>query len=139
MTIGHANTNTLTRLCCSSYETTTTSPQIYATHMPHHKAGKQGPLSNGSQGQGHEQAPQLQATNEQPKIQKSIEPVSSQQIWAIGKWHRRAHQKPHQHYQVHLPTQGTSRLQERCHVRAVCMLSQTRKGRTQPNAIHSRG
>jgi hypothetical protein len=47
-----------------------------------------------------------------PKYKESMEPVSSQQIWAIGKWHRRAHQKPHQHYRVHLPTQGASRLQE---------------------------
>jgi hypothetical protein len=33
-----------------------------------------------------------------PKYKKIMEPVSSQQIWATGKWHRRAHQKPHQHY-----------------------------------------
>jgi hypothetical protein len=67
-----------------------------------------------------------------------MEPVSSQQIWVIGKWHRMAHQKPHQHYQGHLPTQGTSRLQERRQVQAVCMLGQTQQGRTQPNAIHGR-
>ncbi len=138
-TIRHANTNTLTRLRCSSHGTTTTPTQICATHIPHHKAGKQSPSSNGSHGQWHEQAPQLQATNEQPKIQKSMEPVSSQQIWAIGKWHWRAHQNPHQHYRVHLPTQGARRLQERRHVRAVRMLGQSRKGRTQPNAIHGRG
>jgi hypothetical protein len=70
-TIKHANTNTLTRLCCSSHETTMTPTRIRATHTPHHKAGKQSPSSNGSHGQGHEQAPQLQATNEQPKIQKA--------------------------------------------------------------------
>jgi hypothetical protein len=138
-TIGLANTNTLSRLLCSSHETTMTSTQICATHMPHHKAGKQSQSSNGSHGQGHGQAPQLKATNEQPKILKSMEPVSSQRIWAIGKWHRRVHQKPHQHYQVHLPTQGTGRSQERRHVRAVCMLGQTQKGRTQTNAIHGRG
>jgi hypothetical protein len=103
-TIGRANTNTLTRLRCSSHETTTRPARIRATHTPHHKAGKQSPSSNGSHGQGHGQAPQLQANNEQPKIQKSMEPVSSQQIRAIGKWHQRAHQKPHQHYRVHLPT-----------------------------------
>ena len=96
--IGHATTNTLTRLRCSSHETTMTSMRIRATHTLHHKARKRSPSSNGSHGQGHGQAPQLQATNEQPKIQKSIEPVSSQRIWAIGKWHWRAHQKPHQHY-----------------------------------------
>ncbi len=62
-----------------------------------------------------------------------MEPVSSQQIRAIGKWHRRAHQKTHQHYQVHLPTQGTGRPQERHHIMAVFMLGQTPKGRTQPN------
>ncbi len=138
-TIGHANTNMLTRLRCSSHETTMISTRIRATHMSHHRAGKQSPSSNGSHGQGHGQAPQLQATNEQPNIQKSMEPVSSQQIWAIGKWHWRVHQKPHQNYQVHLPTQGAGRSQERCHVQVVCMLGQTRKGRTQPNAIHGRG
>jgi hypothetical protein len=47
-----------------------------------------------------------------PKYKESMEPVSSQRIRAIGKWHRRAHQKPRQHYRVHLPTQGASRLQE---------------------------
>jgi hypothetical protein len=40
---------------------------------------------NGSHGQGHGQSPQLQATNEQPKIQKSMEPFISQQVWVIGK------------------------------------------------------
>ena len=97
-TIGHATTNTSTRLRCSSHETTVTSTRICATHTPHYKAGKQSPSSNVSHGQGHGQAPQLQAINEQPKIQKSMELVSSQQIWVTGKWHRRAHQKPHQHY-----------------------------------------
>ncbi len=85
------------------------------------------------------QAPQLQIANEQSKTQKKHEPVSSQQIWVIGKWHWRAHQNPHQHYQVHLPTQGAGRLQERHHLRAVCMLGQTQKCRTQPNVIHGRG
>jgi hypothetical protein len=33
-----------------------------------------------------------------PKYKKNMEPVSSQQIWMTVKWHRRAHQKPHQHY-----------------------------------------
>jgi hypothetical protein len=39
-----------------------------------------------------------------PKYKKSMEPVSSQQIWVISKWHQRAHKEPHQHYQAHLPT-----------------------------------
>jgi hypothetical protein len=129
-TLGCATTNTSTRPCCSSHKTATTSTRTCATHTRHHKTGTQSPSSIGSHGQGHGQAPQLQTANEQPKIQKSMEPVSSQQIWAIGKWHRRAHQKPHQHYQVHLPTQGTGRLQERHHVWAICMLGQTQKGRT---------
>jgi hypothetical protein len=66
--------------------------------------GKQSPSSNGSNGQGHGQAPQLQATNKMPKIQNSMEPVSSEQIWVIGKWHWRGHEEPYQHYPVHLPT-----------------------------------
>ncbi len=137
-TIRCATTNMLTRLCCSSHETAMASMRTCATHTLHHKTRKQSPSSNGSHGQGHGQAPQLQTANEQPKIQKSMEPISSQQIRMIGKWHWRVHQKPHQHYQVHLPTQGTGRPQEKRHVWVFCMLGQTRKGRTQPNAIHSR-
>jgi hypothetical protein len=57
--------------------------------MLYHTTGKQSPSSNGSNGQGHRQAPQLQAANEQPEIQKNMDPVSSQQIWVIGKWHWR--------------------------------------------------
>jgi hypothetical protein len=38
-----------------------------------------------------------------------MEPVSSQQIWVIGKWHQRAYKEPYQHYWVHLSTQGTGR------------------------------
>jgi hypothetical protein len=80
--------------------------------MPHHQTGKQSTSNNGSHGQGHGQAPKLQTATEQPKIQKSMEPVSSQQIWATGKWHWRAHQKPHQHYQVHLQAQEIGRPQK---------------------------
>jgi hypothetical protein len=29
-----------------------------------------------------------------------MEPVSSQQIWVTGKWHQRAHQKPHRQHEV---------------------------------------
>ncbi len=137
-TLRHATTNTLTRLCCCSHETATTAMQTHATHTPHHHTGEQSTSSNGSHGQGYGQAPKLQTANEQPKIQKSMEPASSQQIWAIGKWHWRAHQKPHQHYQVHLPTQDTGRPQKRRHKRAICMHGQTPKGRTQLNAIHGR-
>jgi hypothetical protein len=52
--------------------------------MPYHKTGEQSPPSNGSNGQGHGQTPQLWATNK-PKTQKNMEPVSSQQILAIDK------------------------------------------------------
>ncbi len=107
-----ATTNTSTRLRCSSHETAMTATRTHATHMTHHHTGEQSTSSNGSNGQGHRQAPQLQTANEQLKIQKSMEPVSSQQIWLTGKWHRRAHQKPHQHYWVHLPTQETDRPQK---------------------------
>ncbi len=134
-TVRHATTNTLTRLCRSSHETATASTWNRATHTLYHKTGKQSPPSNGSNGQGHGQATQLQATDEQPKIQNSMEPVSSQQIWAIGKWHWRAYQEPYQHYRVHLPTQGTRRLHERHHIWAVRMHGQTQKGRTQLNVI----
>jgi hypothetical protein len=101
--------------------------------LQHHKTGKQSPSSNGSHEQGHGKAPQLQTANEQPKMQKIMEPVSSQRIWAIGKWHWQVHQKPHQQYQVHLPTQGTGRPQERVHTRAVCMLGQTQMA--EPNQM----
>jgi hypothetical protein len=74
----HAITNTLTRLRCSSHETAMTSMRTRATHTPHHKTGKQSPSSNGSHGQGHGLAPQLQTADEQPKIQKNMDPVSSQ-------------------------------------------------------------
>ncbi len=97
-TLRHATTNTLTRLCCSSHETALASTRTRATHMPQQKTGKQRPSSNGSHGQGHGQAPQLHTANEQLKIQKSMELDSSQRIWATGKWHLRAHQRPHQHY-----------------------------------------
>ncbi len=138
-TLGRATTKMLTRLRCSSLETATTSTWTRATHTPHHKTRKRSPSSNGSHGQGHGQAPQLPTANEQPEIQKSMEPDSSQQIWVTGKWHQRVHQKPHQHYPVHLSRWGTGRPQEKRHVRAVCMLGQTQKnGRTQPNAIHGR-
>ncbi len=70
-TVRHATTNTLTRLCCSSHETATASTQTCATHTPYDKIGKQSLSSNGSNGQGHGQASQLQAANEQPKIQKA--------------------------------------------------------------------
>jgi hypothetical protein len=33
-----------------------------------------------------------------PKFKKGMEPVSSQQIRAIGKWHRRVHKEPYQYY-----------------------------------------
>jgi hypothetical protein len=137
-TLRRATTNMSTRLHCSSHETAKTSMWTCATHTSHHKTGKRSPPSNGSHGQGHGQAPQLHTANEQPKIQKCMEPVSSQQIQVTGKWHQRAHQKPHQHYQVHLPTQDTGRPLERGHVQAVFMLGQTQKGRTQQNAIHGR-
>ncbi len=91
-TLGHGTTNTSTRLCSSSHEKARTSTWTCATHTLHHKTGKQSTL-NGSHGQGHGQAPQLQTANEQPEIQNSMEPVSSQQIQATGKWHWRAHQK----------------------------------------------
>ncbi len=97
-TVGRATSNKLTRLCCSSHETATAPMRTRATHTLYQKTGKQSLSSNGSNGQGHGQAPQVQATNEQPKIQKSMEPVSSQGIWVIGKWHRRTHQGPYQHY-----------------------------------------
>ncbi len=93
-TVGYATTNALTRLCHSSHETATASMRTCATHTPYHNTGKRSPSSYGSNGQGHGQAPQLQATNEQPEIQKSMEPASSQQIWAIGKWLWRAHKVP---------------------------------------------
>ncbi len=57
-TIRCANTNTLTRLRCSSHETTTTPTWICVTHTLHHQTGKRSPSSNGSHGQGHGQAPQ---------------------------------------------------------------------------------
>jgi hypothetical protein len=138
VTVRHATTNRSTRLCSSSHEKATPATRTRATHTLHHKTGKQSTSSNGSHGQGHGQAPQLKTAHEQPKTQKNMEPVSSQQIWATGKWHWRAHQKPHQHYQVYPPTQGIGRLQERCHIQAICMLGQTQKGRTQPNVIHGR-
>ncbi len=47
------------------------------------------------------------------------------------------HKQPYPHYWVYLPTQGTIRMHERRW--AVCMHSQTRKGRTQPNAVHGGG
>jgi hypothetical protein len=136
-TLRHATTNTSTRPCCSSHETATTLTQTCTTTL-HHQTGKQSTSSYGSHGQGHGQAPKLQTANEQPKIQNSIEPVSSQQIRATGKWHQRAHQKPHQHNRVHLRTQDTGRPQKRRHIRAIRMLSQTQKGQTQPNVIHGR-
>jgi hypothetical protein len=106
--------------------------------MLHHQTGKRSTFSNGSHGQGHRQAPQLQTAHEQPRIQKSMEPVSSQQIRVTGKRHQRAHQKPHQNYRAHLLMQDTGRPHERCYIRAISMLGQTQKGRTQPNAIHGR-
>ncbi len=114
------------------------SGRTCTTHTPHHQTGKRSTSSNCSHGQGHRQAPKLQTANEQPKIQKSMKPVSSQQIQATSKWHWRAHQKPHQHYQVHLQTQDTRKPQKRRHIQAICMLGQTQKGRTQPNALHGR-
>ncbi len=138
-TVRHATTNTSTRLCPGIHVTAKVSTWAHLPHTLHHLTGKQSPSSNGSNRQGHEQAPQLQAANEHPEIQKSMEPISSQWIWAIGKWYQRLHKEPYQHYQTHLLTQGTGRLQERRHVQAVCMLGQTQKGWTQPNAIHSRG
>ncbi len=83
-TIGHVTTNTSTRLHCSSHETAATSTRTRATHMMHHKTGKQNPSSNGSHGQGHGQAPQLQTANEQPKIQKKHE--ARQQPTNLGDW-----------------------------------------------------
>jgi hypothetical protein len=137
-TLRHVTTNTSTRQRCSSHETATTATQTCTANTPHHQSGKRSTSSNGSHGQGHGQAPKLQTANEQPKIQKSMEPVSSQRMWATGKWHQRVHQKSHQHYQVHLQTLDTSRPQKRRHIRAIRMLGQTQKGRTQPNAIHDR-
>jgi hypothetical protein len=138
-TVGRANANTLTRLYCSNHETATASTQTCAPLILHHTTGKQSPSSNVSNGQGHKQAPQQQATNQKPEIQRSMEPFSSQQIWAIGKWHQRMYQKPYQHYPVHLPTQGAGRPHERCHIWVVFIHNQTRKGRNQPNAIYGRG
>jgi hypothetical protein len=54
------------------------STRTCSPHTPHHTPGEQSPSSNDSNGQGHWQAPQLQATNEQPEMQKSMEPFSSQ-------------------------------------------------------------
>ncbi len=68
-----------------------------------------------------------------------MEPVSSQQIWAIGKWHQKAHIEPYQHYRAHLPTQGTGRPHKGHHIQTVCMHGQIQKDRTQPNPIHGRG
>jgi hypothetical protein len=84
VTVGRATTNKLTRLCRSSHETATASTQTCATHMPHHKTGKRSPSSNGSNGQGHGQASQLQATNEQPKIQKKH--GACPQLMNLGNW-----------------------------------------------------
>ncbi len=138
-TIGRANTNTSTRLCCSSHETTTTPTWICATDTPHHKARKQSPSSNDSHGQIHGQAPQLQAINEQPKIQRKH--GACQQPTNSGDW-----QMASEGTSKTPPTLSSSSPNTRCqqiagkrHVRAVCMLGQTRKGRTQPNAIHARG
>jgi hypothetical protein len=109
------------------------STRTRATHTPYLKTGKQSSLSNGSNGQGHRQAPQLQATNEQPEIQKSMEPVSSQQIWAIGKWHRREHKEPYQHNRVHLPTQGTGkRVKDVTYGQFVCLV---RPEEAEPNQM----
>jgi hypothetical protein len=72
-TVGHATTNTLTGLCLSSHETAMASTWNHANHMPYHTTAKQSPSNNGSNGQGHGQALQLQAAYEEPKIQKSME------------------------------------------------------------------
>ncbi len=76
----HTHTHMSTRPCCSSHESATPATWMHVTHTPHHQPGKQSTSSNGSHGQGHGQAPQLQTAHEQPKIHKSMEPVSSQQI-----------------------------------------------------------
>jgi hypothetical protein len=68
-TVGCAAAITLAWLCCGSYETAMASAQFGLPHMPHHMIKEFRPSSNGSHGQRHGQAPQLQATNEQPKIQ----------------------------------------------------------------------
>jgi hypothetical protein len=83
-TVGCAAANTSTRLCHSSYETAMASTRTRVPHMPHHTTGKQCPSSNGSNGQGHGQVPQLQATNEQPKIK--IKHGAYQQPTNLGNW-----------------------------------------------------
>jgi hypothetical protein len=45
--------------------------QNHVTHTPHHKTGKQSPSNNGSHGQGHRQAPQIQTLMNSPKYKKA--------------------------------------------------------------------
>ncbi len=90
--------------------------------------GEQGSPSIGSHGWGYRQAPQLQAINEKHKIQKGMKPFISQRIWTISKRHQRQNKEPHQHHQVHLPTQGTERAKARHYVWAIRVHSTTQKG-----------
>jgi hypothetical protein len=85
-TVGRATANTLARLCRGSHETATAATQTGSPLMPHHMTGEQSPSSNsnGSNGQVHGQAPQLLATNEQPKIQKKH--GAFQQPTNLGDW-----------------------------------------------------
>ena len=128
----------LTRLRCSSHETTTTSTRICATHTPHHKARKRSPSSNGSHGQEYGQAPQLQATNEQPKNTK--EHGACQQPTNLSDWQMALEgtSKTPPTLSSSSPNTRYQQTPERHHLRAIRMLSQTKKGRTQPNAIHGR-
>ncbi len=86
-TLRHATTNTSTRLRGSSHETATPATWMRATHTPHHQTGKRSTSSNGSHGQGHGQAPQLQTAHKQLKIQKKHgacqQPMNSS-IWQMA-------------------------------------------------------
>ncbi len=130
---------TLTRLCGGSHETATASTRYGSTHTMHHTTGEWSPSCYGSHGRQHGQAIQLQTINEKCETQTSMEPVISQQIWTISKWHWRQDTKSHQHNWVHLPTWSTNRTDERCHIWTIRVHSATRKGRTQSNAFHCRG
>ncbi len=90
--------------------------------------GERGSPSIGSHGCGYRQAPQLQAINEKHEIQKGMDFFIGQQIWMISKWHQRQKKEPHQHHQVHLPTQGTERAKARRYVRAIRVHSTTQNG-----------
>ncbi len=97
--------------------------------------GKWGATSVSGDGKRYRMVAQLPTINSQPKIQESVEPVGSKQIWLLSTGCWQLHQR-NKHNQVHPQVQSTYEQIEGCNIRSVCLHQMTWKGGTKSNPFH---